>query len=170
LILEEHVSVKWGNTLLSSGTCHDDTWRVVNCTQDAVHTRDNYDRTIMVYAHDEYCVMLLTPSTCNRRAGTSARVYALSYPGRLHRDVNVFRRLAQHLCETRSVTPTAPLNAGRPRTVRTPANEDNIIAGVEIESWRSSRDIPRELRRPNQGPLKYFMSTNCIHTTTSARG
>jgi hypothetical protein len=88
--------------------------------------------------------MLLTLGACNSRAGTAAREYALRYPGRRHPDANVFR-LEQRLRETGSVTPTALVNAGRPGTVRTPANEDAIIAAVEREPWRSSRDIEREL-------------------------
>jgi hypothetical protein len=89
--------------------------------------------------------MLLSLGACNSRAGTAARKYALRYPGRRHPDANVFRRLEQCLRETGSVTPTALVNAGRPRTVRTPANEDAILAAVEREPWRSSRDIVREL-------------------------
>jgi hypothetical protein len=89
--------------------------------------------------------MLLTLGACNSRAGTAAREYALRYPGQRHPDANVFRRLEQRLRVTGSVTPTALVNAGRPRTVRTPANEDVIIAAVEGEPWRSSLDIAREL-------------------------
>jgi hypothetical protein len=81
----------------------------------------------------------------NSRAGTAAREYALRYPGRRHPDANVFRRLEQRFRETGSVTTTALVNSDRPRTVRTPANEDAIIAAVEREPWRSSRDIAREL-------------------------
>jgi hypothetical protein len=57
----------------------------------------------------------------------------------------VLRRLEQGLRETGSLTPTALVNAGRSRTVRTPANEDGIIAAVEREPWISSRDIAWEL-------------------------
>jgi hypothetical protein len=89
--------------------------------------------------------MLLTLGACNSRAGTAARQYALRYPGRRHPDANVFRRLEQRLRETGSLTPTALVNAGRPPTVRTPANEDDTTAAVEREPWRSSRDIAREL-------------------------
>jgi hypothetical protein len=85
--------------------------------------------------------MLLTLGACNRRA---ARGYALRFPGRRHPDSNVFRRLEQRLPEIGSVTTTALVNAGHPRTVRTPAKEDAIIAAVEREPWRSC-DIPREL-------------------------
>jgi hypothetical protein len=81
--------------------------------------------------------MLVTLGTCNSRAGTAAQEYALRYPGRRHPDANVFRRLEQRLRETGSVTPTAFVKAGRPRTVRTPANVDAIIAAVEREPWRS---------------------------------
>jgi hypothetical protein len=123
------------------------TKRVVRCTQDTQCTAGlNCDRMIMEYTHGEYCDMLLILGACNSnsRAGTAAREYALHYPGRCHPDANVFRRLAQRLRETGSVTPTALVNAGRPRTVQTPANEDVIIAAVEREAWRSSRDIVRE--------------------------
>jgi hypothetical protein len=57
----------------------------------------------------------------------------------------VFRRLEQHLREIGSVTPTALVSVGLPRTARTPANEDAIITAVERELWRSSGDIAREL-------------------------
>jgi hypothetical protein len=90
-----------------------------------------------------YCDMLLTLGACNSRAGTAAREYMLRYPGRHHPDTNVFRLLEQHLRETGSVTPMALVNAGRPWTVWTPANENAIIAAVEREPWR--RDITRKL-------------------------
>jgi hypothetical protein len=84
----------------------------------------------MGYTRDEYCDMPLTLGTCNSRAGTAAREYAGRYPTRCHPDDNVFRRLEQRLRETRIVTPTAHANAGRPRNVRTSANEDPIIVTV----------------------------------------
>jgi hypothetical protein len=43
------------------------------------------------------------------------------------------------------LTPTADVNAGRPQTGQTPDNEDAVITAVERESWRSSRNIAREL-------------------------
>jgi hypothetical protein len=99
------------------------------CTQDTQCTAGlSCDRMIMEYTHDEYCEMLLTLGACNSRAGTAAREYALRYSGRRHPNANVFRQLEQRLCETGSVTPTVLVNAGRPRTLRTPANEDAIIA------------------------------------------
>jgi hypothetical protein len=120
--------------------------RLVRCTQDTQCTAGlSCDRMITEYTHDEYCDMLLTLGACNSRAGTAAREYALRYPGRRHPDANVFRRLEQCLRETGSVTSTALVNVGRPRTVRPPANEDAITAAVEREPWRSSRDIAREL-------------------------
>lgn len=42
-----------------------------------------------------------------------------------------FYRWQQHLHETPSVTPTALVNPGRPRCVRTLAIEDVLIAAVE---------------------------------------
>jgi hypothetical protein len=37
------------------------------------------------------------------------------------------------------------VNAGRPRTVRTPTNDDAIITGVEREPWRTEHDTAREV-------------------------
>lgn len=66
----------------------------------------------------------LGPSYCaisrNSRAGTDAQEHWLCHPGRRHPDANVFRRLEQRLRETGPVTPTAHVNAGRPRNVWTP--------------------------------------------------
>jgi hypothetical protein len=67
------------------------------------------------------------------------------YFDRRHPDANVFRRFLQRLRDTGSVTPTALVNAGRPRTARTPTNEDATTAAVEREPWRSSCDIARKL-------------------------
>jgi len=54
--------------------------------------------------------------------------------GRRRLDAEVFRRFQQRLLESRIVTIAAPVNAGRPQTVRTPDNGVAIIAAVE---WRS---------------------------------
>jgi hypothetical protein len=75
----------------------------------------------------------LNLGACNSRAGTAVREYAQRYPGRRHPDANVFRQLEQCLRETVHVTPMVHVNAGRLWTVRTPANEDAIIAAVEQE-------------------------------------
>jgi hypothetical protein len=72
--------------------------------------------------------------------------------------------LEKRLRETGSVTPTALVNAGRARTIRTPANEDAKIASVEREPWRTSRDIARELGLPNRGSSKYRICA-CISRT-----
>jgi hypothetical protein len=63
--------------------------------------------------------------------------YALRHLGRRHPSVNVFRLLEQRLRETGSVTPTALVKAGRPRTLRTPVNEYAIITAVEQLPWRT---------------------------------
>jgi hypothetical protein len=68
----------------------------------------------------------------------------------------MFRRLEQRPWGTGSVTPTAHLNAGRPRTLRTPANEDAIISAVERELSISSLDIGGELRVSQTRVLKVF--------------
>jgi hypothetical protein len=58
--------------------------------------------------------------------------------GRSHPDANVFRRLEQRLRKTRSATPTAHVNAGRPPSLRIPRNGDAMTAAVEIEPWGRS--------------------------------
>jgi hypothetical protein len=82
----------------------------------------------------------------------------------------VFRRLEQRLRETGSVTPTALVNAGRPRTVRTPANEDATIAALEREPWRSSRDIAREfgLSQPKVLEVLHDCQLHPYHYSRSA--
>jgi hypothetical protein len=57
----------------------------------------------------------------------------------------VFRRLEQRLSETGRFIPTATVNGGRPRNLRTPASEDAIIAAVERMRWRISLNLAREL-------------------------
>ena len=53
-------------------------------------------------------------------------------------DVAVFLRLEQHLLRKGSATPTAFVDADRPRTEWTTGYEDAIIGAMERESWRSS--------------------------------
>jgi hypothetical protein len=72
------------------------------------------------------------------RVGTAAWEYGLP-----HAEANVFQQLEQCLHETGSVTSMSDVNAGSPRAVRTPANQD--AAAVERELQRSSRDNVREL-------------------------
>jgi hypothetical protein len=129
------MSLPNGVTLLSSA---------IRCTQDTQYMAGvGCDRTIMEYAHDEYCDMLLILSTCNSRSGTVAREYELHYPGRRHPDaVSTIGAVSP---ETESVIATTHVDAGRPRTIRTPAKEDAIIAAVEWEARRGSSDIAREL-------------------------
>jgi hypothetical protein len=116
-IFEIHVTTKYGNIFLSSVTMCWSRWqRVVRCSQGAQCTTGvRCNRMIMEYTHDEYCDVPLVLGTCSSRAGIAAREYALHYP-----DTNVFRRLEHRLHETRNVTPTAHVNTGRPRIVRTP--------------------------------------------------
>lgn len=74
--------------------------------------------------------MLLTLGACNTQAGTKAWAFALLFLGRHHPDAGLCGRLEQRLPEICNVTPMALVNGGRPRTVRTRANEDAIIAAV----------------------------------------
>jgi hypothetical protein len=52
-----HVAVKRSKTLLSNSKCHDEKL-TVKCTQDRKFTAGfSYDRKIMEYTNDEYCLM-----------------------------------------------------------------------------------------------------------------
>jgi hypothetical protein len=94
--------------------------------------------------YNEYCDILLTPSTFNSWAGTAAWEYALLYPSWFHPGANVFQQLEQHLHKIGSVTSTAHVTASHPQTVWTPGNEDVITAAVAWE-LSSSQHITQEL-------------------------
>jgi hypothetical protein len=87
--------------------------------------------------------------------GTAAWENTLRNLGRRHPDANVFQRLEQRLRQTASAKPALIVNTSRSGTLRTPANEDTIIAAVEREPWRISSDIVREMGLSNQGSWKY---------------
>ena len=74
--------------------------------------------------------MRFTPEACNIRAGSLIYIILAERQS----DANVFRRFKQRLRETGYVIPTVFENAGRARSVRTPANEDVIIAAVEQQA------------------------------------
>jgi len=75
-----------------------------------------------------------------------ARKFTLHYSGRRHADANVFWRFENLLRQSRIVIPTAPVNTGHPWILRTPVNEDAIMAAVGRTWWRWSRVFARELR------------------------
>jgi hypothetical protein len=65
LVIETHVTVKWGNMLLRNVICRGETLRLVMCTQDTQYTAAvSWHRAIMEYA--------------------------LRYPGRRHPDAVCF--------------------------------------------------------------------------------
>jgi hypothetical protein len=80
----------------------------------------------------------------------------------------VFRRLGQRLRETGSVTPTVHVNTDRPQTVRTPANEDVIIAAVKRQPWRNSCDIARE-SGPTQAKVLEALHGDKLHSYHCSR-
>lgn len=114
------------------------------------------DWMMFEYTYDEYCIMLLVLSTCNRWAGTAAWEYVLYYPGWHYRGPNAFQWLRHHPYEAGSVTPMAHLNAGCPKTTWILVNEDAAMEKLMIlhETW----DYPK------WGHLKYAMINSCIHT------
>jgi hypothetical protein len=56
----------------------------------------------------------------------------------------------------------APENSDSVRTVQTLANGDTLIAAVEREPWRSSRDIGRELRLSQYRILEIFQDDQLL--------
>jgi len=106
--------------LLSSVTRHD------------VKARSTCEQVIMEYTHDEYSDTLLTFDACNIR-GTDANTCCISRS-------TSFRFCSVSTSVTvsqwqRGETPIAILNRGRSQDVRTPDNEDDIIAALELEPW-----------------------------------
>jgi hypothetical protein len=73
----------------------------------------------------------------------------MRYPERCYPDANAFRRLEWHLRQDVQCNTITLVNPCRPRTVRTPANEDAKIAAVERETWRSYT-----ISRENMGLFK----------------
>ena len=83
------------------------------------------------YTHDEYC-SFSAPSL--PVIFKTVLTHANSHYVNLADVIQVlmcFYRWQQHFHETPSVTPTALVNPGRPRCVRTPAIEDVLTAAVE---------------------------------------
>ena len=65
-----------------------------------------------------------------------------------------------------SVSVTAQVNTHRPRTGRTPVNEDAIISAVKRQTYRSSRYISNELWVSQPKFLELLRDVNWIHATT----
>jgi hypothetical protein len=114
----------------------------------------------------DYCKIHLTLSTYDSQAGIAAEEYTLCFSGQCDVDTSVFQQLEQCLQETGSVTSIAHVNTGHPWTVRTPANEEVIIAAVESELWRSTWNIAWELGLSQPRFCKYFMTIGWVHTVT----
>jgi hypothetical protein len=66
------------------------------------------------------------------------------YTIRRQPDASAFRRLQKRLEETEVQPPAALLNAGRSRTLWTPANADAITEAEKRQPWRRSRHIARK--------------------------
>ena len=98
----------------------------------------------MEYSFNEYSDMLLCLGAMENVAAEAAREYARRYPARRHPNANVIRRLETRLRETGQLLPVH-VNQGRPRTVRTAAFEEQILAAVQDAPGRSIRGLAREI-------------------------
>jgi hypothetical protein len=84
----------------------------------------------MEYTHNIYCDMFMTLSACNSHAGTAARNKCYIMLADVIQMLMCFNNWSS-VSMRGSVKPTAPVNAGHPQRVQTPANEDAITAAVE---------------------------------------
>jgi hypothetical protein len=104
--------------------------------------RLNCDREIVEYTciRDECCYIFSFLGARNSEDVTDSQVCFLHYLGRPHPDADMLRRFASIPAKKHEtcVTQMAFVNAGRPCTVRTKANEDRVISAVEQELCRIS--------------------------------
>lgn len=122
---------------------------------------------IMNYTHNEYVDMLMCLGAANGVAAIAVRDYAQRFPNRRHPNTNVIRRVEQRLRETGQINHN-PVNLGRPRTVRNPDMEENILVSIQNSPGRSVRSLAREfnvdvrtvhdiLREEHYHPYRYSM-------------
>jgi hypothetical protein len=103
----------------------------------------------MNFTANEFSDMHLILGESGNNAALAARTYAARYPGRRHPSVNAIRRVDDRLRQNLAIVPTQKrVVPGRPRTRRTPALEEAIIAAVEANPRASVRQIARELVVP----------------------
>lgn len=88
--------------------------------------------------------MLIIMGEMQNNANAASGVYAERYPQRRRPNANVFRRLEQRARETGNLMPQV-VELGRPRTVRTPEMEEQVIDMIEHNPTRSTRSIAQEL-------------------------
>lgn len=96
------------------------------------------------YSFDEQTDMLLVLGFCNRNCRQSVRVYHERYPNRRRPCRKTFANVERRLRERGSLQRTNKL-AGRPRNVRNPEVEEDILQMVEDDPRTSSRVISRQL-------------------------
>jgi hypothetical protein len=120
----------------------------------------------MEYTHEESCDMVLTLGNRNRQVGAIAGEYALRHPGWNYPNTNMFLLLEQQLREIgsyhlRHMWMRASHGMYRHQPMNTP----------KLQLWNESRVNAHATPHgnwdyPNRGSSKYFMTINCIHTTT----
>lgn len=65
LVFKVIVTIRWGNTLLSSVICHDDTQHIVTCNQNTQCTAGvRCNQMFMHYTHDEWFIKDTVTSSC----------------------------------------------------------------------------------------------------------
>ena len=137
LRFETLVNVKWGNTLIDSVICHE------NERHCKVYPKQHIlqQRSVVIewswntQTTNPHSLLLSRPWSVIETVGYWCTDLRPMSCGRRRLDAEVFRRFQQRLLESRIVTIAAPVNAGRPQTVRTPDNGVAIIAAVEWRSW-----------------------------------
>lgn len=99
---------------------------------------------IMNFTFDEYADMYLVLGESRGNFAGAARLYAERYPQRRHPTRNVIQRMDQRFRETGSII-VRNIDRGRPRTIRTPALEEQVLQQVEEEPRSSTRGIGQNL-------------------------
>jgi hypothetical protein len=79
-------------------------------------------------------------SECRDTANLASRLYAERFPERQHADLKLFLQLGWWLRENGQLAPVPRINVRRNRHVRTPENEDRVVAEVNENQQKKKYD------------------------------
>lgn len=116
----------------------------------------------MDFTAEEYCEMLIIYGECGRNSAVAAEEYANRFPNRRHPKYGVFLRLVNRARNTGSLVPSYKGVAGRPRTTRTPANEEATILAIQEEPTDSVRNVARNLNI-SKSSVHRILKENRLH-------